>query len=172
MIGMPKTYTKDLLAPIALNSRSYADVARGLGIKPHGGGQAHLKKRILEYGLDTSHFLGRAWSKGKSLPNKRKSPAEIFVLNPPGSNREKHVVLVRAMLESGVKHECAECGLGPEWQGKPLVLIVDHIDGSYLDSRKENLRFLCSNCDSQTSTYKNRKRKPTGDGTRFETGRA
>jgi hypothetical protein len=38
------------------------------------------------------------------------------------------------------------------WNGKPLPLILDHIDGNKRDNRAEMLRFLCPNCDSQLLT--------------------
>ena len=50
---------------------------------------------------------------------------------------------------------CTECGV-TEWQGIPLILDVDHIDGDYRNNSQSNLRALCPNCHSQTSTYKNR----------------
>ena len=34
---------------------------------------------------------------------------------------------------------------------------INHINGINNDNRIENLRFLCSNCDSQLPTYKNRR---------------
>ena len=63
---------------------------------------------------------------------------------------------------------CACCGIEAIWNGKPMPLILDHINGINDDNRLENLRFVCSNCDSQLDTYKarnKRKRKPIGDGT-------
>lgn len=39
--------------------------------------------------------------------------------------------------------------------GKPLVFIVDHIDGKASNNRRDNLRCICPNCDSQLDTYKN-----------------
>lgn len=43
-----------------------------------------------------------------------------------------------------------------EWKGKPLPFILDHKNGNYKDNRVENLRLVCSNCDSQLSTYKSK----------------
>ena len=37
-----------------------------------------------------------------------------------------------------------------------MPLILDHINGINNDNRIENLRFLCSNCDSIQSTYKSK----------------
>lgn len=51
---------------------------------------------------------------------------------------------------------CAICGMLPEWNNKPLVFILDHIDGHASNNRRENLRCICPNCDSQLDTYKRR----------------
>lgn len=51
------------------------------------------------------------------------------------------------------EHKCAECGIS-EHNGKPIVLELDHIDGNATNHNENNLRCLCPNCHSQTSTYK------------------
>lgn len=40
------------------------------------------------------------------------------------------------------------------WNGRPLVLILDHISGNSHDNRPENLRLLCPNCDAQNVNTK------------------
>ena len=37
------------------------------------------------------------------------------------------------------------------WNGKPLPLILDHINGNADDNNTNNLRLLCPNCDSQNT---------------------
>jgi len=54
-----------------------------------------------------------------------------------------------------VEYVCTECGI-TNWNGKDIVLEIDHINGDNTDNRIENLRYLCPNCHSQTSTYKGR----------------
>ena len=49
--------------------------------------------------------------------------------------------------------KCELCGIS-EWQGKPLVVILDHIDGNSNDNSLKNLRLICSNCDANLPTYK------------------
>jgi hypothetical protein len=49
------------------------------------------------------------------------------------------------------------CGLGPEWNGKPLTLELDHVDGDRLNDELSNLGLLCPNRRAQTETSNRRK---------------
>lgn len=54
------------------------------------------------------------------------------------------------------KGMCAICGITETWNNKPLVFIVDHIDGHASNNKRDNLRCICPNCDSQLDTYKSK----------------
>jgi hypothetical protein len=79
---------------------------------------------------------------------------DVFVEN---STYARHHIKRRIIQKELIKYECGECGNTGEWNNKPLPLILDHINGVNNDNRIENLRFVCSNCDSQLPTYKNRR---------------
>ena len=142
--------TDEQLAEAVKVSFSVMEVLRFLCKKEAGGSHTHYSRRILSLGLDTSHFLGRSWNKGKTFEASHRKPEDILVKRESGG-RAKAVQLRRAMIASEVKHECSCCGQLPEWRGYPLTLDVDHINGDWLDDRLENLRFLCPNCHSQFS---------------------
>jgi hypothetical protein len=48
---------------------------------------------------------------------------------------------------------CAICKIPPVWNSKPIVFIVDHIDGDYENNAPENMRAICPNCNSQTDSF-------------------
>jgi len=62
---------------------------------------------------------------------------------------------VRKYLFSLNKNKCCLCGWNKinKTTGK-IPLEVDHIDGNFKNNDIKNLRLLCPNCHSLTSTYK------------------
>lgn len=62
--------------------------------------------------------------------------------------------LKERLFKEGIKDpRCEICNSPDTWQGKPLTLQLDHIDGDRRNHRSENLRIVCPNCHSQTPTY-------------------
>jgi Zn finger protein HypA/HybF involved in hydrogenase expression len=60
---------------------------------------------------------------------------------------------LKRYLKDSVKNECFDCGISAEWNGRPLTLQLDHIDGNSDNNNLNNLRLLCPNCHSQTENY-------------------
>lgn len=68
---------------------------------------------------------------------------------------------IRLINEGLMEYKCSgeNCLIKDIWNGKLLVLQLDHINGVNNDNRLENLRFLCPNCHSQTTTFSGRANK-------------
>ena len=49
-------------------------------------------------------------------------------------------------------YKCSCCGIN-EYNGKPITLWIDHIDGDATNNHQSNFRFMCPNCDSQSETF-------------------
>lgn len=61
--------------------------------------------------------------------------------------------LKKRLIKEGIKeNECDICGI-TDWNGKPLSMRLDHLDGNSHNHKLENLRMICPNCDAQTETY-------------------
>lgn len=128
---------------------SYSDVLRALDLGTRGGSSVDiLKRRIDELGCSTEHFSKH---KSEKVLQLRRDLNEILVENSSYLNTSS---LKQRILKAGLlEYKCALCGNEGRWQGRNLVLQLDHINGIYNDHRLNNLRFLCPNCHSQTDTY-------------------
>lgn len=148
-------YTKELLEEKVKDCYSLCELLRKLGLATKGGNFATIKKKLDEFNVNYSHFTGQAWNKnpnnpiyrGKYLPN----------LCEHSSLRSTYVK--ELVYRLGLKeNKCECCGLS-EWQGKPLVCELHHINGDSTDNRIENLIILCPNCHSQTENFRSKNRK-------------
>ncbi|MEU2576273.1 HNH endonuclease signature motif containing protein [Streptomyces anulatus] len=149
--GTPSTPRTALVEAVAA-AHSLAGVLRVLGLGNNSTARARVKRDIETYGLSMAHFTGQGHGRGTHSPN-RKSATEILRRLDTGASRTKTAQLRRALDDIGVPHVCAKCGTGDIWCGRRLVLEIDHIDGDRLDNRRENLRYLCPSCHSQTQTF-------------------
>ena len=144
---MHQKYTQEILQKAVSASKCWREVCSELGIKPNPGSQRHLAKRAKVLGVNTDHFPGVHWSKGKKLIPRRSLQDYTERGLPVGSNR-----LRRKLIETGIKKaECEKCG-GKEWRGRPIPLELDHINSDHWDNRLENLQILCPNCHYQETT--------------------
>lgn len=113
-------------------------------------------------------FSAGAWTKTVNRdvikPRTQKWPLERIL-----AESKSRVSIKRRLLEAGIlKNECDQCGLS-SWRGHHLSIQLDHRNGVRDDHRLENLRMLCPNCHSQTSTFGTRNRKQKGSQRRTKT---
>jgi hypothetical protein len=124
-------------------SHSWSQVARNLGLARSGPNFKTLQRRAGKLGVDISTVeTGR--TRG------RKPLEDLLQENVDYSSKQLRIRLVEAGLLVNI---CQICSLGPIWNGKPLVLQLDHIDGVHTNNKLDNLRILCPNCHTQTDTW-------------------
>lgn len=142
-----------------------------IGIKPYSGNHKTLHLRVKEDELCLKKLEAnrRAVRRRQlcKLNSEKFTDEEVFVED--GVCGRKHIK--KRIIERGLLPLiCVECGVGVEYNGKPLTLQLDHINGKCNDNRLENLRFLCPNCHSQTRTFgsKNREKRKRINTRRFD----
>lgn len=150
---MPKLqkYTKEWLAELCASSRSYNEVLKKAGRALSGGNASHLKKKIQEFDIDTSHFTGQGWARGTHQAGRYKY--QITNTFTENSLVQRNVIRRYVLDFNLIPYQCAECGNTGIWRGKTMALELDHINGINNDHRLENLRWLCPNCHAITDTY-------------------
>lgn len=138
---------------IISNSKSIAQAVRGLGLCVSGDQYVNFKSRIKELNIDISHFKGQYGN----LACSTEIPIEkIFTKNNPRAGG----TLKRKIIKNNLlPYSCERCSNNGLWLNEPISLQIDHKDGDNSNNELSNLRFLCPNCHTQTSTYAGKKFK-------------
>lgn len=110
-----------------------------------------IKSKIDELSINTSHWRGKGHLKGKTHDWTPKIPLENILVE--NSDYQSSFRLKKRLLKAGLlDYKCEICSLD-SWLDQPISLQLDHINGINNDHRLDNLRLLCPNCHSQTSTF-------------------
>lgn len=160
-----RNITIDQLTEFVKSSKTQTEVLEKMGLVAKGGSFRILRDRLQKWNVDTSHFVGSAWAKGLTMETDERiriNAEKNKIINRDSLRfgvKINTLTLRRLMIEEGKPYKCEECDIIPMWNGKPLTIQIDHINGVNIDNRIENLRFLCPNCHTQTETHGNKSQR-------------
>jgi hypothetical protein len=144
-----RNYSKEDLILAASKSYSFSGMCRNVGVSPC----TFNIKRIRDICGKLGIILADKKEDGICI---KYTIETFFVENSTVARSSARLIAKRLGFYTGY---CAECNCGELYNGKKLVLELDHINGIPSDNRKENLRWLCPNCHSQTDTYRRRRKR-------------
>lgn len=143
---MPKalidTLSKEKLEDCVNSSTSMREAMSKMGYKSISGKNMKIvKQKLSQMNISYDHFVYA-------------TPTERNIENTLCENSTADQKTIRKYYTKGnySEYKCSICGQLPEWNKKPLTLILDHISGDNKDSRVENLRWVCPNCNQQLET--------------------
>lgn len=153
--GMGPRYSKEEAKEAIAASLSWSESLRRLNMCFSGGNWRTLKKYAEIWSISADHFdQAEAIRRGR---RKTVTPIDEILREKSTYSRSS---LKRRLIAEGLKApQCELCGQGEAWRGKPMGLILDHINGVRDDNRLENLRIVCPNCAATFDTHCGRKNR-------------
>lgn len=131
-MGRSGSWTDEDLTRAVAESVTWGQVARAVGLKNDSGtGSRSIRSRAAELQLDTSHFLGRSWNKGRGAGRnaelQREAKRRWYQDNKQvytDRNRLRYEEKARR-LRKLKSRPCMDCG----GTFPPIVMDFDHRDG-------------------------------------------
>jgi len=145
-------YDVNELRKIVSESKSRNEVLNKLNKNNSSGSYKSLNRAIIRFGIDITHFMSRSDISKQIHLIKKISNNEMFIEN---SKTSRATIKKRLLDDKLLEYKCFNCNCNGNdyWNGKKLVLILDHANGVNNDNRFKNLRFACPNCNSQLPTH-------------------
>ena len=145
-------YTQQEFENAVRNSTSIRQALQLLNVVPAGGNYQTFKKTVKKWNVDISHFEDKT-AKIKSYKHPIR-PITDYLDNKQTTTSHR---LRKRLIKDGLFEEkCCVCNL-TQWNGKPIPLELEHVDGNHENNSLENLQILCPNCHAQTPTHRRRK---------------
>lgn len=176
-------YTKEELEDLILNKKiSYRElgrinnvsdtyikkVAKNLGIQlpvrakfpenwKHNNKQKKKRCKFCDLEIENRQSLYCSFKcMGLATKNKTKLKYDDAVKNNENIAKYCNISTFKPYILEEQDYKCAICKISQEWNGLPLVFVLDHIDGKADNNKRSNLRCVCPNCDSQLPTFKSK----------------
>lgn len=156
-IRKTKSWNDTDLINAVRSSTSIRQVIKKLDLIPAGGNYEQVKNAIKVQALNTEHFTGKAWNKGRVGFGVPFIPLDKILVKY--STYQSHKLKNRLFKEGLKSKECEECGWSKYSIDGRLPLELDHVNGNRNDNRIENLRILCPNCHSLKITHRGSNQK-------------
>ena len=149
------TFTEEELREVVNKSYCMSNLIGNLNKTYTGTYVRIVKKYIIFYNIDTSHFDPHKKNKERIAKGEvqKKYPIEHY-LKYGSSIGSSH--LKEKLYKENLKQRSCEtpgCNQGEDWMGNKISLILDHINGDSKDNRLGNLRILCPNCNAALPTH-------------------
>jgi hypothetical protein len=144
-------YTESEVRSAIAASKSYSEALRRLGMRAAGGNHRTLRKYAEQvWRIPTDHFDPHAFQRIQMAERAQRPLSDYLTENSTYSRG----ALKRRLFKEGIKQrQCERCRVGEFWHGRPMSLVLDHINGVANDNRLENLQIVCPNCAPTLETH-------------------
>ena len=149
------SWEKDKILNAIIGANSKSDILRNMGLSTKSGNFQTLDRYCFLYSIEVPLFV-RGANDSNTRFKQKVTNEELFCEN---SKHASTTIKNRVIKDKLIEYKCEKCDNNGEWMGEKISLQLDHNNGKNSDNRLENLRFLCPNCHSQTTTWGSKRLK-------------